>query len=128
MMTDTIADMLARIRNAQSVGKPEVSFPNSRLKRELLDVLLKEGYIGGYSVSQDGRDIEMIIKYHASRPVIESLRRVSRPGLRRYVGAKSIPRVQNGLGIAVISTSRGLMSDERARKEGLGGEVLCEVS
>ena len=127
-MTDTIADMLARIRNAQAVGKPAVSFPNSRMKRELLDVLLQEGYIGSYSVSESGRDIEMTIKYHASRPVIEMLRRISRPGLRRYVGAKSIPRVQNGLGIAVISTSRGLMSDVRARKEGLGGEILCEVS
>lgn len=128
MMTDPLADMLARIKNAQAIGKPAVSFPNSRLKRAVLDVLLAEGYISGYSVGENKREIEMIIKYYASRPVIESLRRVSRPGLRRYVQAKKIPRVQNGLGIAVVSTSRGLMSDHRARELGLGGEILCEVS
>lgn len=128
MMTDPIADMLARIKNAQAVGKPAVSFPNSRLKRALLDVLCREGYVEGYSVSQNERQIEMVIKYHASRPVIEMLRRVSRPGLRRYAAAKDVWRVQNGLGVAVVSTSQGLMSDHEAREKGLGGEVLCEVS
>ena len=127
MMTDPIADMLARIKNAQAVGKPAVSFPNSSLKRALLDVLCSEGYVEGYSVSKDERHIEMVIKYYASQPVIEMLRRVSRPGLRRYVAAKNIWRVQNGLGVAVVSTSQGLMSDHKAREKGLGGEVLCEV-
>lgn len=126
MMTDPVADMLARIKNAQAVGKTEVSFPNSRLKRALLDVLRIEGYIEGYVV--DKRDITMRIKYYASRPVIEKLRRVSRPGLRRYVPVKKLGRIQNGLGIAVVSTSHGLMSDHDAREKGLGGEVLCEVS
>lgn len=128
MMTDPVADMLARIKNAQAVGKAEVSFPNSRLKRALLDVLRAEGYIAGYSVGGDGRAITMRIKYYASRPVIEMLRRASRPGLRRYVQAKKLGRVQNGLGVAVISTSRGLMSDHEAREKCLGGEVLCEVA
>lgn len=128
MMTDPIADMLARIKNAQAVGKPAVAFANSKIKREILNVLLAEGYIEGYSVSEDKRHIEMIIKYYASRPVIETIRRISRPGLRRYVVAKEIGRVQNGLGVAVISTSRGLMSDHQAREQGIGGEVLCEVS
>ena len=127
MMTDPIADMLARIKNAQAVGKTEVSFPNSRLKRALLDVLRAEGYIAGYEVGGDGRDITMRVKYYASRPVIETLRRVSRPGLRRYVPAKKLGRIQNGLGVAVVSTSRGLMSDHEAREKGLGGEILCEV-
>lgn len=128
MMTDPIADMLARIKNAQAVGKDEVSFPNSRIKRALLDVLRDEGYISGYSVNPNGRDITMRIKYYASRPVIETLQRVSRPGLRKYVSAKKLGRVQNGLGVAIISTSRGLMSDHQAREQGLGGEVMCEVS
>ncbi|MGU9952139.1 MAG: 30S ribosomal protein S8 [Gammaproteobacteria bacterium WSBS_2016_MAG_OTU1] len=127
MMTDPIADMLARIKNAQAVGKTVVSFPNSRLKRALLEVLLNEGYISGYVVSKDKWEIEMTIKYYASRPVIESLRRISRPGLRRYKGSKDIAPAQNGLGVAVISTSQGLMSDHQARELGLGGEVLCEV-
>ncbi len=128
MMTDPIADMLARIRNAQAVGKPNVSFPNSRVKREILNVLLAEGYIEGYSVDDSGRHIDMVIKYYASRPVIEKMRRISRPGLRHYVQSREIKRVQNGLGISVISTSRGMMSDHQAREQGLGGEVLCEVS
>ena len=127
MMTDPVADMLARIKNAQAVGKPSVSFPNSRLKRALLDVLLAEGYVAGYVISRDSRDIIMTIKYYASRPVIEGLRRLSRPGLRRYAAAKDIPRAQNGLGVIVVSTSRGLMSDDEARRRGLGGEMLCEV-
>ncbi len=128
MMTDPIADMLARIKNAQAVGKTEVSFPNSRLKRNLLDVLQSEGYIDGYEVAKDSGDIKMRIKYYASRPVIETLKRVSRPGLRKYVQAKKLARVQNGLGVAIVSTSSGLMSDHDAREKGLGGEVMCEVT
>lgn len=128
MMTDPIADMLARIKNAQAVGKTSVRFPNSKLKRAVLDVLLAEGYIEGYSAGEDGREIEMFVKYHGGRAVIETLRRVSRPGLRRYAAAKDIARVKNGLGIYIVSTSRGLMSDHMAREKGLGGEVLCEVS
>ena len=128
MMTDPIADMLARIKNAQAVGKTKVCFPNSKLKRAVLDVLLAEGYIEGYSVGEGGREIEMLVKYYAGQAVIETLRRVSRPGLRRYAAAKDITRVKNGLGIFIVSTSRGLMSDHEAREKGLGGEVLCEVS
>ena len=127
MMTDLIADMLTRIRNAQMVGKDKVSFPNGKAKRALLDVLQAEGYVGEYTVSDDGRDIELSIKYYAERPVIENIGRISRPGLRRYVTARNIPLVRNGLGIAVISTSKGVMSDHQARELGVGGEVLCEV-
>lgn len=128
MMTDPVADMLARIKNAQAVGKTSVCFPNSKLKRAVLDVLLAEGYIEGYSVGDSGREIEMLIKYYAGQAVIETLRRVSRPGLRRYAAAKDIARVKNGLGVYIVSTSRGLMSDHQAREQGLGGEILCEVS
>ncbi len=127
MMTDPIADMLARIKNAQAVNKSAVCFPNSKLKRGILRVLLAEGYIAGYAESEDKLNIEMTIKYYAGRPVIEHLRRVSRPGLRRYAAAKDIARVKNGLGVSVVSTSRGLMSDHQAREAGLGGEVLCEA-
>ncbi|MGI9347727.1 MAG: 30S ribosomal protein S8 [Gammaproteobacteria bacterium] len=127
MMTDPIADMLARIKNAQAVEKSAVIFPNGKLKCAVLDVLLQEGYIEGYSESEDKRSIEMVIKYYASRPVIEILRRVSRPGLRRYVKSKDIPLVRRGLGVAIVSTSQGVMADHQARALGLGGEVLCEV-
>lgn len=128
MMTDPIADMLARIKNAQAVGKTTARFPNSKLKRAVLEVLLAEGYIEGYAVGESGREIELQIKYYGGRAVIETLRRVSRPGLRRYAAAKDIARVKNGLGIFIVSTSRGLMSDHEAREKGLGGEILCEVS
>lgn len=127
MMSDPIADMLARIRNAQMVGKPTVSFPNGKLKRGILDVLKEEGYVGDYTVSKDGRDIVLTVRYYTDRPVIENIRRSSRPGLRRYKGAKNIPLVRNGLGISVVSTSKGIVSDHRARSLGVGGEVLCEV-
>lgn len=128
MMSDPIADMLSRIRNAQMVGKPSVSFPNGKLKQAILEVLKDEGYIVDYAVSEDDRTIEMTIKYYTGRPVIESLRRYSSPGLRRYASAKSIPHVKNGLGIAVLSTSKGVISDHRARELGIGGEILCQVS
>ena len=127
MMSDPLADMLTRIRNAQMAGKPVVSFPNSRLKRATLDVLRAEGFILGYKESEDRRDITMEIKYYTGRPAIESIRRRSRPGLRVYMRADEIKPVRNGLGVAVISTSRGVMSDNRARELNLGGEVLCEV-
>lgn len=127
MMTDPIADMLARIRNAQMIGRPSTKFPNNNVKRAILAVLKKEGYVGEFSVSKDGRDITLEIKYYAGRPVIEHMHRSSRPGLRRYVGAKNIRPVRNGLGIAVISTSKGVVSDHQARSLGVGGEVLCEV-
>lgn len=127
MMSDPIADMLARIRNAQMAGKKAVSFPNSRVKRAILDVLKEEGFLEQYAVSDDKRTIEMQIKYYISRPVIERLRRCSRPGLRRYAAVDAIPLVQNGLGISILSTPKGVMSDHRARAEGVGGEILCEV-
>jgi small subunit ribosomal protein S8 len=127
MMSDWLADMLTRIRNAQMAGKKTTRFPNAKFKRAVLDVLRDEGYIGGYEVSADGREIELRIKYYANRPVIERIVRVSRPGLRRYVSAKKTPLVRNGLGIAVISTSQGVMSDHQARAKGVGGELLCEV-
>ena len=127
MMSDPLADMLTRIRNAQMAGKPVVSFPNSRLKRATLDVLRAEGFILGYKESEDRRDIVMEIKYYTGRPAIESIRRRSRPGLRVYMRADEIKPVRNGLGIAVVSTSRGVMSDNRARELNLGGEILCEV-
>lgn len=127
MMSDPLADMLARIRNAQMAGKAVVAFPNSRLKRATLDVLRAEGFILGYKESDDRRDIEMEIKYYTGRPAIESIRRKSRPGLRVYSRAADIRPVRNGLGVAVVSTSKGVMSDHRARELNLGGEILCEV-
>ena len=127
MMSDPLADMLARIRNAQMAGKAVVSFPNSRLKRATLDVMRAEGFILGYKESDDRRDIEMEIKYYTGRPAIESIRRRSRPGLRVYQSADEIKPVRNGLGVAIVSTSKGVMSDHRARELNLGGEILCEI-
>ena len=127
MMSDPLADMLARIRNAQMAGKAVVSFPNSRLKRATLDVMRAEGFILGYKESDDRRDIEMEIKYYTGRPAIESIRRRSRPGLRVYQRADEIKPVRNGLGVAIVSTSKGVMSDHRARELNLGGEILCEI-
>lgn len=128
MMSDPIADMLTRIRNAQMAGKAEVVFPNSKMKRAILEVLKKEGYLDSYSVSESGRDISMQIKYYVGKPVIDRLSRTSRPGLRRYTSAGDIPLVQNGLGISILSTPKGVMSDHQARAEGVGGEILCEVT
>ena len=127
MMSDPIADMLTRIRNAQMARKQTVSFSNGKLKRAVLDVLKEEGYVGSYTVSTDSRDIELKIKYYIDRPVIENIQRGSRPGLRRYKGAKNIPLVKNGLGISIVSTSKGVVSDHRARSLGVGGEIICEV-
>ena len=129
-MTDPISDMLTRIRNAQAVHKASVNMPASKLKTALAQVLKDEGYIDGFSLRQsDGKpEIEISLKYYAGRPVIEKIERVSRPGLRIYRGCENIPRVMNGLGIAIVSTSKGLMTDRKARATGVGGEVLCIVA
>ena len=128
-MTDPIADMLTRIRNAQMVGHTEVSMPSSKLKLSIAQVLKDEGYIEEFGQRTiEGKNVlEIGLKYYAGKPVIEKLERVSRPGLRIYKGRDDIPRVLNGLGVAIVSTSRGVMTDRRARESGVGGEVLCIV-
>jgi small subunit ribosomal protein S8 len=129
-MSDPIADMLTRIRNAQRVEKTEVAMPASKLKAAIAQVLTDEGYIEGFRVdANDGKpQLRIGLKYYAGRPVIERLERVSRPGLRIYRGRDEIPQVMNGLGVAIVSTSRGVMTDRRARSQGVGGEVLCYVA
>ena len=129
-MSDPIADMLTRIRNAQRVEKTEVVMPSSKLKAAIAQVLTDEGYIEGFKVdANDGKpQIRIGLKYYAGRPVIERLERVSRPGLRIYKGRDDIPQVMNGLGVAIVSTSRGVMTDRRARSQGVGGEVICYVA
>jgi small subunit ribosomal protein S8 len=128
-MQDPVADMLTRIRNAQAVRNPTVSMPNSKLKASLARVLREEGYIGGYSVSEGAKaQLTIELKYHEGRPVIDSIQRVSRPGLRIYRGRDELPTVQGGLGVAVVSTCKGVMTDRAARKAGVGGEVICTVS
>lgn len=129
-MSDPIADMLTRIRNAQSSEKPTVSMPSSKLKKAIAGVLKSEGYIEDFAVRDDnGKPIlDVMLKYYAGRPVIEKIERVSRPGLRIYRGSKDIPNVMNGLGIAIVSTSQGVMTDRKARAGGIGGEVLCIVA
>jgi small subunit ribosomal protein S8 len=129
-MSDPIADMLTRIRNAQRVEKTEVVMPSSKLKAAIAQVLTDEGYIDGFKVeANDGKpQLRIGLKYYAGRPVIERLERVSRPGLRIYRGRDDIPQVMNGLGVAIVSTSRGVMTDRRARSQGVGGEVLCYVA
>lgn len=129
-MSDPIADMLTRIRNAQSVEKATVSMPASKLKSAIARVLHEEGYIDGFKISGETAKKELIIdlKYYAGRPVIESIERVSRPGLRIYRGSDSLPKVLNGLGVAIVTTPKGVMTDRKARSSGLGGEVLCYVA
>ena len=129
-MSDPIADMLTRIRNAQMVGHAEVAMPASRLKASIAKVLKDEGYIDDFALRDDGarRELRIGLKYYAGRPVIERLERVSKPGLRVYRGRDDIPRVMNGLGVAILSTSRGVMTDRKARADGVGGEVLCIVA
>jgi len=129
-MSDPIADMLIRIRNAQLVGHTEVSMPASKLKASIAQVLKDEGYIEDFALRGDGarRELRIGLKYYAGRPVIERLERVSQPGLRVYRGRDDIPRVMNGLGVAILSTSRGVMTDRKARADGVGGEVLCIVA
>lgn len=129
-MSDPIADMLTRIRNAQMVGQIEVKMPASKLKAAIASVLRDEGYIEDFAIRSEGTvpELRIGLKYYAGRPVIERLERVSRPGLRVYKGRHDIPRVMNGLGVAILSTSRGVMTDRKARADGVGGEVLCIVA
>ena len=130
MMTDPIADMLTRIRNGQRAGKVSVSMPSSKLKSSIAQVLKDEGYIAEFSIEDaDGKPVMNVdLKYYDGQPVIETLKRISRPGLRIYKANDELPKVQNGLGVAIVSTSRGVMSDRAARAAGEGGEVLCYVS
>jgi small subunit ribosomal protein S8 len=129
-MSDPIADMLTRIRNAQLAEKLSVAMPSSRVKASIAQVLKDEGYIEDFKVrEEDGKPtLEVALKYYAGEPVIEKIERVSRPGLRIYKGRDDIPKIMNGLGIAIVSTSRGVMTDRKARATGIGGEVLCIVA
>lgn len=129
-MSDPIADMLTRIRNAQMSEKPVVIMPSSKLKLAIAKVLKDEGYIDQFAtLPNDGKpQLEIALKYYAGKPVIEKIERTSRPGLRVYKGSKDIPRVMNGLGVAIVSTSKGVMTDRKARGLGIGGEVLCIVA
>ncbi len=129
-MSDPIADMLTRIRNAQSVEKATVVMPNSKVKLAIAKVLKDEGYIDNFAVdANDGKpQLHIELKYYAGRPVIETIERVSRPGLRIYRGSEELRKVMGGLGIAIVSTSSGVMTDRRARASGIGGEVLCIVA
>jgi small subunit ribosomal protein S8 len=129
-MSDPIADMLTRIRNAQLMEKISVRMPSSKLKKAIAQVLKDEGYIDDFAVRDvDGLpEMELALKYYAGRPVIDKIERVSRPGLRIYKGREDLPKVMNGLGVAIVSTSRGVMTDRKARSLGVGGEVLCLVS
>ncbi len=129
-MSDPIADMLTRIRNAQSVEKAVVTMPSSKLKVAIAQVLKDEGYIDGFKVSNEtGKsELQIGLKYYAGKPVIERIERVSRPGLRIYKGRDAIPQVMNGLGVAIVTTPKGVMTDRKARQTGVGGEVLCYVA
>ena len=128
-MSDPIADMLTRIRNAQSVDKTAVTMPSSKLKIAIAQVLKDEGYIDGFAVKGELKaELEIALKYYAGRPVIERIERVSRPGLRIYRGRHDIPTVMNGLGVAIVTTPKGVMTDRKARAAGIGGEVLCYVA
>ena len=129
-MTDPIADMLVRIKNALAVGKPQVSMPASKMKLAIATVLKSEGYIGDFRVNGEAAKakLEISLKYYEGKPVIEKLQRVSRSGLRQYRGKDAIPKVLGGLGVAIISTSKGIMTDTQARHQGVGGEVLCFVA
>ena len=129
-MTDPISDLLTRIRNGQGAGKAEVSLQSSRVKLAIVGVLKSEGYINDFAVSKDGGRSTLVIalKYHAGKPVIERLERVSRPGLRTYRAKDELPKVLGGLGVAIVSTPKGVMTDREARRAGQGGEVLCVVA
>ncbi|HJD43907.1 MAG TPA: 30S ribosomal protein S8 [Candidatus Paenalcaligenes intestinipullorum] len=129
-MSDPIADMLTRVRNAQMVNKKSVSMPSSKLKAAIAAVLKDEGYIEDFQIAGETAKpvLEIQLKYYAGQPVIERIDRVSRPGLRVYKGSNHIPQVMNGLGVAIVSTSRGVMTDRKARAAGVGGEVLCYVA
>jgi small subunit ribosomal protein S8 len=129
-MTDPISDMLTRIRNGQKARKVAVSMPASKQKEAIAKVLQDEGYITGYAVAGDGatKELTVELKYFEGVPVIERIQRASRPGLRVYRGTEKLPKVLGGLGVAIVSTSAGVMSDRQAREQGIGGEVLCIVS
>ena len=129
-MSDPIADMLTRIRNAQASEKTSVVMPSSKLKAAIAKVLKDEGYIEDFKFTEEGPKtlLEIGLRYYAGRPVIEKIERVSRPGLRIYKASRDIPAVMNGLGIAIVSTSQGVMTDRKARATGVGGEVLCIVA
>ena len=129
-MSDPIADLLTRIRNAQMVAKTTVSVPSSKVKAAIVQVLKDEGYIDDFKVTTTDGKAELVIslKYYAGKPVIERIERVSRPGLRVYRGSDAIPQVQNGLGVAIVTTPQGVMTDRKARASGIGGEVLCYVA
>ncbi|MDH4396570.1 MAG: 30S ribosomal protein S8 [Limnobacter sp.] len=129
-MSDPIADMLTRIRNAQRVNKVSVEMPSSKLKVSIAQVLQDEGYIDGFEIVGEAKKpvLKVSLKYYAGAPVIERIERVSKPGLRIYKDKGSIPEVMNGLGIAIVSTSKGVMTDRRARSTGIGGEVICYVA
>ena len=129
-MTDPVADMLTRIRNAQLAQKNSVAMPSSKLKVAIAAVLKDEGYIDDFAVRDaDGKSqLDIALKYYAGRPVIERIERVSRPGLRFYKGRHDIPQVMNGLGVAIVTTPQGVMTDRKARAAGIGGEVLCYVA
>ncbi len=129
-MSDPVADMLTRIRNAQMVQKTSVVMPSSKLKVAIAQVLKDEGYVESFSVVGEATkpQLEVVLKYYAGRPVIEHIERVSRPGLRIYKGRHDIPNVMNGLGVAIVTTPKGVMTDRKARQAGIGGEVLCYVA
>ena len=129
-MSDPIADMLTRIRNAQQAQKSSVAMPSSKLKVAIAQVLKDEGYVEEFAVREvDNKPVlDIQLKYYAGRPVIERIERVSRPGLRIYKGSSDIPKVMNGLGVAIVSTSKGVMTDRKARAAGIGGELLCIVA
>ena len=128
MMTDPIADMLTRVRNAQAASKADVTMPSSKLKNAIAKVLQDEGYIAGFSSDGAAKPtLTITLKYHDGRPVIDEIKRVSRPGLRIYKNKHELPKILNGLGVAIVSTSAGVMSDREARASGRGGEILCTV-
>lgn len=129
-MSDPIADMLTRIRNGQSSQKLEISVPSSKIKIAIAKVLKDEGFITEYTLTERGSksELHLRLKYHMGQPVISTLQRISRPGLRRFEGKDSLPKVQGGLGVAIVSTSKGVMTDKQARVAGHGGEVLCLVA
>lgn len=129
-MTDPIADFLTRIRNGQAANKAEISVPSSKVKAAIAAVLKDEGYIADFTVRSEGNKATLVValKYHNGRPVIERIERVSRPGLRHYRGKGEVPKVLGGLGITIVSTSMGVMTDREARRAGQGGEVLCVVA
>ncbi|MBI0097956.1 MULTISPECIES: 30S ribosomal protein S8 [Snodgrassella] len=128
-MHDPISDMLTRIRNAQRANKVSVSMPSSKLKVAIAKVLKEEGYVEDFAVSTETKaTLEIQLKYYAGQPVIERIQRVSRPGLRVYKGSNDIPSVMNGLGVVIVSTSKGVMTDRKARANGIGGELLCVVA